>query len=97
VHTVIQLRIAPVQTLTDREYQAMRDAQHYSRDWSGYRRPNIQFAVDPKTGTAPRDRNEPARVALFRPGFQATGFPIAKSRQKLARGYRLDELANESP
>lgn len=97
IHTGDSITVAPIQTLTDKEYQAMRqDAFSVLRaigvDTGGS---NVQFAVHPKTGRRviiemnPRVSRSSALVS------KATGFPIAKIAAKLAVGYTLDELKNE--
>jgi carbamoyl-phosphate synthase large subunit len=97
VHTGDSITVAPIQTLTDREYQAMRDdAKTIIRaigvDTGGS---NIQFAVDPKTGRRVIIEMNPRVSRSSALASKATGFPIAKIAAKLAVGYRLDELAND--
>jgi carbamoyl-phosphate synthase large subunit len=97
VHTGDSITVAPIQTLTDREYQAMRDdAKTIIRaigvDTGGS---NIQFAVDPKTGRRIVIEMNPRVSRSSALASKATGFPIAKIAAKLAVGYRLDELAND--
>jgi carbamoyl-phosphate synthase large subunit len=97
VHTGDSITVAPVQTLTDREYQAMRDdAKTIIRaigvDTGGS---NIQFAVDPATGRRVVIEMNPRVSRSSALASKATGFPIAKIAAKLAVGYRLDELAND--
>ncbi len=97
VHTGDSITVAPIQTLTDREYQAMRDdAKTIIRaigvDTGGS---NIQFAVDPKTGRRMVIEMNPRVSRSSALASKATGFPIAKIAAKLAVGYRLDELAND--
>jgi carbamoyl-phosphate synthase large subunit len=97
VHTGDSITVAPIQTLTDREYQAMRDdAKTIIRaigvDTGGS---NIQFAVDPKTGRRTVIEMNPRVSRSSALASKATGFPIAKIAAKLAVGYRLDELAND--
>ncbi len=97
VHTGDSITVAPIQTLTDREYQAMRDdAKTIIRaigvDTGGS---NIQFAVDPKTGRRTIIEMNPRVSRSSALASKATGFPIAKIAAKLAVGYRLDELAND--
>src|ERR1700690_1607592 len=97
VHTGDSITVAPAQTLTDKEYQRMRDAaiaviREIGVDTGGS---NIQFSLNPKTGRMaiiemnPRDSRSSALAS------KATGFPIAKIAAKLAVGYRLDEIRND--
>ena len=98
VHTGDSITVAPAQTLTDREYQAMRDAALACIRAIGVETggSNVQFAVDPATGRHGPHRDEPARVAARRAlASKATGFPIAKIAAMLAVGYRLDEIRND--
>ena len=97
VHTGDSITVAPAQTLTDKEYQRMRDAsmaviREIGVETGGS---NIQFAIDPQDGPDDRHRDEPARQPLQRLASKATGFPIAKIAAKLAVGYRLHELPND--
>ncbi|MCX7625946.1 MAG: carbamoyl-phosphate synthase large subunit, partial [Candidatus Sumerlaeaceae bacterium] len=97
VHTGDSITVAPIQTLTDREYQAMRDdAMKIIRaigvDTGGS---NIQFAVDPKTGRRVVIEMNPRVSRSSALASKATGFPIAKIAAKLATGYRLDEIPND--
>ncbi len=97
VHTGDSITVAPVQTLSDRQYQEMRDdAKTIIRaigvDTGGS---NIQFAVDPKTGRRVVIEMNPRVSRSSALASKATGFPIAKIAAKLAVGYRLDELAND--
>ncbi len=97
VHTGDSITVAPVQTLTDTEYQAMRDEaiqiiRAIGVDTGGS---NIQFAVDPKTGRRTVIEMNPRVSRSSALASKATGFPIAKIAAKLAVGYRLDELAND--
>src|SRR5690606_38303488 len=97
VHTGDSITVAPVQTLTDKEYQIMRDASFAVIRAVGVETggSNIQFSVDPQTGRVtvlemnPRVRRSSALAS------KATGFPIAKIAAKLAVGYLLDELKND--
>jgi len=98
VHTGDSITVAPAQTLTDREYQEMRDMafaviREVGVETGGS---NIQFAVDPETGRQVVIEMNPRvcrdRVAL---ASKATGFPIAKIAAKLALGYTLDEISND--
>src|ERR1700723_3660855 len=97
VHTGDSITVAPAQTLTDREYQRMRDAaiaviREIGVETGGS---NVQFAVNPQTGRMtviemnPRVSRTPALAS------KATGFPIAKIAARLAVGYRLDEIPND--
>ena len=97
VHTGDSITVAPIQTLTDREYQAMRDdAKTIIRaigvDTGGS---NIQFAVCPRTGRRVIIEMNPRVSRSSALASKATGFPIAKIAAKLAVGYRLDELSND--
>lgn len=97
VHTGDSITVAPIQTLTDREYQSMRDdAQKIIRaigvDTGGS---NIQFAVHPKTGRRVVIEMNPRVSRSSALASKATGFPIAKIAAKLATGLRLDELPND--
>ncbi len=97
VHTGDSITVAPIQTLTDSEYQRMRDAafaimRAIGVDTGGS---NVQFAVNPANGDDGRDRDEPAGVAQSALASKATGFPIAKIAAKLAVGYTLDEIRND--
>ncbi len=97
VHTGDSITVAPVQTLTDKEYQRMRnDAIAVLRkigvDTGGS---NVQFAIDPATGRQVIIEMNPRVSRSSALASKATGFPIAKVAAKLAVGYRLDELANE--
>ena len=98
VHTGDSITVAPAMTLTDREYQRLRDAARAVMTEIGVETggSNVQFAVIPKDGRVLRHRDEPARVALARRSqSKATGYPIAKIAAKLAVGYTLDELKND--
>ncbi len=97
VHTGDSITVAPAQTLTDREYQAMRDAaiaviREIGVETGGS---NIQFAVDPDTGRLVVIEMNPRVSRSSALASKATGFPIAKIAAKLAVGYTLDELAND--
>ncbi|MFA5889379.1 MAG: carbamoyl-phosphate synthase large subunit [Actinomycetota bacterium] len=97
VHTGDSITVAPQQTLTDVEYQRMRDAsirciRAIGVDTGGS---NIQFAVDPKTGRQVIIEMNPRVSRSSALASKATGFPIAKIAAKLAVGYRLDEIAND--
>ena len=97
VHTGDSITIAPAQTLTDREYQMMRDAalrclREIGVDTGGS---NVQFAIDPKSGRMVIVEMNPRVSRSSALASKATGFPIAKIAAKLAVGYRLDELKND--
>jgi len=97
VHTGDSITVAPAQTLTDREYQAMRDDARkiisaIGVDTGGS---NIQFAVCPRTGRRVAIEMNPRVSRSSALASKATGFPIAKIAAKLAIGYRLDELPND--
>jgi carbamoyl-phosphate synthase large subunit len=97
VHTGDSITVAPIQTLTDREYQEMRDdafkcIRAIGVDTGGS---NIQFAVHPKTGDRVVIEMNPRVSRSSALASKATGFPIAKIAALLAVGYRLDELPND--
>ncbi len=97
VHTGDSVTVAPAQTLTDREYQAMRDAairviREIGVETGGS---NIQFAVDPATGRLVVIEMNPRVSRSSALASKATGFPIARIAAKLAVGYTLDELQND--
>jgi carbamoyl-phosphate synthase large subunit len=97
VHTGDSITVAPQQTLTDREYQQMRDsALHVLRvigvETGGS---NVQFAVDPATGRQVLIEMNPRVSRSSALASKATGFPIAKIAALLAVGYRLDEIVND--
>src|SRR5438309_7190600 len=97
VHTGDSITVAPQQTLTNIEYQAMRDeAKRIIRaigvETGGS---NIQFAVDPKTGRRLAIEMNPRVSRSSALASKATGFPIAKFAAKLAAGYTLDEIPND--
>ncbi|HUA33119.1 MAG TPA: carbamoyl-phosphate synthase large subunit [Candidatus Binataceae bacterium] len=97
VHTGDSITVAPAQTLTDKEYQVMRDAalriiREIGVDTGGS---NIQFAIDPKTGRMVVIEMNPRVSRSSALASKATGFPIAKIAARLAVGYRLDEIAND--
>ncbi len=97
VHTGDSITVAPAQTLTDREYQMMRDAaidiiREIGVQTGGS---NIQFAIHPKTGEMVVIEMNPRVSRSSALASKATGFPIAKIAAKLAVGYTLDELAND--
>ncbi len=97
VHTGDSITVAPAQTLTDREYQRMRDAairviRAIGVDTGGS---NIQFAVHPETGRMVIIEMNPRVSRSSALASKATGFPIAKFAAKLAVGYTLDEIPND--
>src|SRR6516164_8312344 len=97
VHTGDSITVAPAQTLTDREYQAMRDAaiaviREIGVETGGS---NIQFAVDPHNGRMVVIEMNPRVSRSSALASKATGFPIAKIAAKLAVGYTLDEITND--
>ncbi len=97
VHTGDSITVAPAQTLSDREYQLMRDAaiaviREIGVDTGGS---NVQFAIDPKTGRMIVIEMNPRVSRSSALASKATGFPIAKIAAKLAVGYTLDELRND--
>ena len=97
VHTGDSITIAPAMTLTDREYQVMRDAavaiiREVGVDAGGC---NIQFAVNPRDGEMLVIEMNPRVSRSSALASKATGFPIARIGAKLAVGYRLDEIAND--
>jgi len=97
VHTGDSITVAPAQTLTDREYQAMRDASIAIIREIGVATggSNIQFAVKPDTGRMVVIEMNPRVSRSSALASKATGFPIAKIATKLAVGYTLDELPND--
>jgi carbamoyl-phosphate synthase large subunit len=97
VHTGDSITVAPIQTLTDKEYQAMRDASFAVIRAIGVETggSNIQFAVCPKTGRMVVIEMNPRVSRSSALASKATGFPIAKIAAKLAVGYTLDELRND--
>jgi carbamoyl-phosphate synthase large subunit len=97
VHTGDSITVAPAMTLTDREYQRMRDIaiaviRAVGVDTGGC---NIQFAVDPRTGRIVVIEMNPRVSRSSALASKATGFPIAKIAAKLALGYTLDEIPND--
>src|SRR5512146_761860 len=97
VHTGDSITVAPAQTLSDREYQAMRDAaiaviREVGVETGGS---NIQFAVHPETGRQVVIEMNPRVSRSSALASKATGFPIAKIAAKLAVGYTLDEITND--
>jgi len=97
IHTGDSVTVAPAQTLTDREYQAMRNASRQIVREVGVETggSNIQFAVDPKTGRLVVIEMNPRVSRSSALASKATGFPIAKIAALLAVGYRLDEIKND--
>src|SRR6266436_3870378 len=97
IHTGDSVTVAPAQTLTDREYQTMRDAARRVIREVGVETggSNIQFAVDPKTGRMVVIEMNPRVSRSSALASKATGFPIAKIAALLAVGYRLHELPND--
>lgn len=97
IHTGDSITVAPIQTLTDKEYQKMRDAaiaciREIGVETGGS---NIQFAVHPKTGRMMVIEMNPRVSRSSALASKATGFPIAKIAAKLAVGYTLDEIPND--
>ncbi|NLC21603.1 MAG: carbamoyl-phosphate synthase large subunit, partial [Halomonadaceae bacterium] len=97
VHTGDAITVAPAQTLTDKEYQIMRDAslavlREIGVETGGS---NVQFGVDPQTGRMVVIEMNPRVSRSSALASKATGFPIAKIAAKLAVGYTLDELQND--
>jgi len=97
VHTGDSITVAPAQTLTDKEYQRMRNAaiavlRRIGVDTGGS---NVQFSVDPATGRMLLIEMNPRVSRSSALASKATGFPIAKVAAKLAVGYTLDELRND--
>jgi len=97
VHTGDSITVAPALTLTDKEYQVMRDASFAVIREIGVETggSNIQFAVDPQTGRMVVIEMNPRVSRSSALASKATGFPIAKIAAKLAVGYSLDELRND--
>ena len=97
VHTGDSITVAPAQTLTDREYQMMRDAaiaclREIGVDTGGS---NVQFAIHPENGRMVVVEMNPRVSRSSALASKATGFPIAKIAARLAVGYRLDEIPND--
>jgi len=97
VHTGDSITVAPAQTLTDREYQMMRDGairclREIGVDTGGS---NVQFAINPANGRMVIIEMNPRVSRSSALASKATGFPIAKIAAKLAVGYRLDEIRND--
>ena len=97
VHTGDSITVAPAQTLTDKEYQRMRDASLAILRKIGVETggSNVQFAVDPRTGRMIVIEMNPRVSRSSALASKATGFPIAKIAAKLAVGFRLDEIRND--
>jgi len=97
VHTGDSITVAPAMTLSDKEYQAMRDASFAVIREIGVATggSNIQFSLDPKTGRQVVIEMNPRVSRSSALASKATGFPIAKIAAKLAVGYTLDELRND--
>ena len=97
IHTGDSITVAPIQTLTDKEYQAMRDASFAVIRAIGVETggSNIQFAVNPENGRMVVIEMNPRVSRSSALASKATGFPIAKIAAKLAVGYTLDELKND--
>jgi len=97
VHTGDSITVAPIQTLTDKEYQKMRDASIACIREIGVSTggSNIQFAVHPETGRMVIIEMNPRVSRSSALSSKATGFPIAKIAAKLAVGYTLDEIPND--
>ena len=97
VHTGDSITVAPIQTLTDREYQAMRDDSIAVLRQIGIATggSNVQWAVDPKTGRRIIIEMNPRVSRSSALASKATGFPIAKIAALLAVGYTLDEIPND--
>jgi carbamoyl-phosphate synthase large subunit len=97
IHTGDSITVAPAQTLTDKEFQVMRNAaiailREIGVETGGS---NVQFGVDPKTGRLVIIEMNPRVSRSSALASKATGFPIARVAAKLAIGYTLDELSNE--
>ena len=97
IHTGDSITVAPAQTLTDKEYQIMRNASLEVLRAIGVETggSNVQFAVDPESGRLVVIEMNPRVSRSSALASKATGFPIAKVAAKLAVGYTLDELSNE--
>ena len=97
VHTGDSITVAPALTLTDKEYQRMRDAARRIIRRVGVETggSNIQFAVNPTNGRMVAIEMNPRVSRSSALASKATGFPIAKIAAKLALGYRLDEIRND--
>ena len=97
VHTGDSITVAPAQTLTDREYQILRDLAHRVLTAVGVETggSNVQFAVDPETGRVVVIEMNPRVSRSSALASKATGFPIAKLAALVAVGYTLDEITND--
>ena len=97
IHTGDSITVAPAQTLTDREYQIMRDASLKVLRMVGVETggSNVQFCIHPQTGRLAVIEMNPRVSRSSALASKATGFPIAKLAAKLAAGYTLDELPND--
>jgi carbamoyl-phosphate synthase large subunit len=97
VHTGDSITVAPAQTLTDREYQILRDLAHRVLSAVGVETggSNVQFAVDSKTGRVVVIEMNPRVSRSSALASKATGFPIAKLAALVAVGYTLDEITND--
>jgi carbamoyl-phosphate synthase large subunit len=97
VHTGDSITVAPAMTLTDREYQVLRDLARQVMSTVGVETggSNVQFAIDPKTGRVVVIEMNPRVSRSSALASKATGFPIAKIASLLAVGYTLDEITND--
>jgi carbamoyl-phosphate synthase large subunit len=97
IHTGDSITVAPAQTLTDKEYQRMRDAAKVIMRAVGVETggSNIQFAIEPRSGRMVVIEMNPRVSRSSALASKATGFPIAKIAAKLAVGYTLDEIPND--
>ena len=97
IHTGDSITVAPAQTLTDREYQILRDLAHRVLSAVGVETggSNVQFAVDPRTGRVVVIEMNPRVSRSSALASKATGFPIAKLAALVAVGYTLDEITND--
>jgi len=97
VHTGDSITVAPAQTLSDKEYQRMRDATIACMRAIGVETggSNVQFAIDPRSGRMTIIEMNPRVSRSSALASKATGFPIAKIAAKLAVGYTLDEIPND--
>ena len=97
IHTGDSITVAPAQTLSDKEYQRMRDASFAILRKIGVETggSNVQFALHPETGRMIVVEMNPRVSRSSALASKATGFPIAKIAAKLAVGFRLDEIRND--
>ncbi|NMB60318.1 MAG: carbamoyl-phosphate synthase large subunit, partial [Chloroflexi bacterium] len=97
IHTGDSITVAPAQTLTDREYQILRDLAHHVLTAVGVETggSNVQFAVNPKNGRVVVIEMNPRVSRSSALASKATGFPIAKLAALVAAGYTLDEITND--